>query len=490
MKKKLAFLLLSVSITTIAQVQIPQEYSINKPLRLETVNPGSVSDSVLVRGTDKTIKFIPRSEFGGGGSQNLQQTIDNGGSATFNSGNQTVSIFDGSSNDVIFYSLDSEDAGTYNNMYFSPSIFSIESNYSTLAATSYFQINQGQIEFRQYGPPGTGRTTLVFQEPIGNSTLRFPAKTGSHVLATLDDITGGGGTQTLQQTLDNGSIGIVSDSSIFLQAQTTLDDNKGVLSLQQNESFFRGVGPSISSEVRIEQGNMYLSNLNTIESGKLTTVLFDDPISVTNLKFPSKPTDGVYTLATLDDIIDGGGSGVQSVSGDIVDNTDPSNPVIVTPTLKEVIAKEPVTTLTGGSQYITLETSAGAGAEIAGYTIYNGAMNMTTGSTAYSRSSTIGLTEGDLTISKNSSTSSDATFIKINEPVALTTLKFPAKTIPDTYIIATEPKAYTVATLPAGTVGDMAYVTDATAPTYLGTLTGGGSVVCPVFYNGTAWVAN
>lgn len=49
---------------------------------------------------------------------------------------------------------------------------------------------------------------------------------------------------------------------------------------------------------------------------------------------------------------------------------------------------------------------------------------------------------------------------------------------------------YTVATLPAGTIGMMAYVTDATAPTYLGTLTGGGSVVTPVFYNGTAWVSH
>lgn len=51
-------------------------------------------------------------------------------------------------------------------------------------------------------------------------------------------------------------------------------------------------------------------------------------------------------------------------------------------------------------------------------------------------------------------------------------------------------KAYTVATLPAaGTAGRRAYVTDATTPTFLGTLTGGGAVVCPVFDNGTAWVA-
>lgn len=50
-------------------------------------------------------------------------------------------------------------------------------------------------------------------------------------------------------------------------------------------------------------------------------------------------------------------------------------------------------------------------------------------------------------------------------------------------------KAYTVATLPAGTVGDTAYVTDATAPTYLGALVGGGAVTCLVFYNGAAWVS-
>jgi hypothetical protein len=49
---------------------------------------------------------------------------------------------------------------------------------------------------------------------------------------------------------------------------------------------------------------------------------------------------------------------------------------------------------------------------------------------------------------------------------------------------------YTVATLPTGTVGMMAYVTDATSPTYLGTLTGGGAVKVPVFYNGTAWVSH
>lgn len=51
-------------------------------------------------------------------------------------------------------------------------------------------------------------------------------------------------------------------------------------------------------------------------------------------------------------------------------------------------------------------------------------------------------------------------------------------------------KGATVATLPAGPgTGGLYYVTDATAPTFLGTLTGGGAVTTPVFYNGSAWVS-
>lgn len=49
-------------------------------------------------------------------------------------------------------------------------------------------------------------------------------------------------------------------------------------------------------------------------------------------------------------------------------------------------------------------------------------------------------------------------------------------------------KNYTVATLPAGTQGDTAYVTDALAPTFLAIIVGGGTVITPVFFNGTNWV--
>ncbi|MFW7267787.1 hypothetical protein ACMAUO_07420 [Gluconacetobacter sp. Hr-1-5] len=51
---------------------------------------------------------------------------------------------------------------------------------------------------------------------------------------------------------------------------------------------------------------------------------------------------------------------------------------------------------------------------------------------------------------------------------------------------------YTVATLPTDArryTGARAFVTDATACAFLGSLTGGGSTFCPVIYSGTAWIA-
>lgn len=50
---------------------------------------------------------------------------------------------------------------------------------------------------------------------------------------------------------------------------------------------------------------------------------------------------------------------------------------------------------------------------------------------------------------------------------------------------------YTVATLPASpSIGTMAYVTDADSPSYLANVIGGGSIFCPVIYNGTNWICH
>ena len=82
------------------------------------------------------------------------------------------------------------------------------------------------------------------------------------------------------------------------------------------------------------------------------------------------------------------------------------------------------------------------------------------------------------------------TTLRFNTPIVDTTIYLPAKTVAGDYIInTTSDTIYTVSTLPTGVLNDMAIVSDATAPTYLGALVGGGSVVTPVWYNGTSWVS-
>lgn len=58
--------------------------------------------------------------------------------------------------------------------------------------------------------------------------------------------------------------------------------------------------------------------------------------------------------------------------------------------------------------------------------------------------------------------------------------------------VVLDTRPYTVATLPAASSalkGARAFVTDASSPTFLGTLSGSSTTVCPVFCNGAAWVA-
>ncbi len=109
----------------------------------------------------------------------------------------------------------------------------------------------------------------------------------------------------------------------------------------------------------------------------------------------------------------------------------------------------------------------------------------------------------DLTIASGNSTGTGTSAVIISTPAAGSTgttartaaerLRVTSANV--TFTALPRLPAYTVATLPStaatGMVqGAMALVTDATAPTYLGTLTGGGAVVCPVFYNGSAWVSH
>ena len=66
--------------------------------------------------------------------------------------------------------------------------------------------------------------------------------------------------------------------------------------------------------------------------------------------------------------------------------------------------------------------------------------------------------------------------------------EYPVISVGGAYVPVQIARGYTVSTLPTGVVGQRAYVTDAASPTFGAAVSGGGSVVIPVFRNATAWI--
>lgn len=87
---------------------------------------------------------------------------------------------------------------------------------------------------------------------------------------------------------------------------------------------------------------------------------------------------------------------------------------------------------------------------------------------------------------------SGTTYLGFNPAATTTNVNFPANSVSGSYLVQMQPKEYTVSTLPTPTGSDSRFeiVTDALSPTYLGVLTGGGTVTCPAFHDGTDWVAH
>jgi hypothetical protein len=92
---------------------------------------------------------------------------------------------------------------------------------------------------------------------------------------------------------------------------------------------------------------------------------------------------------------------------------------------------------------------------------------------------------GSLTLTQGDFTKDKTTTVTVGVSNVNTQISFEGKTIAGDYVVKTRPlNSYTVATLPAAVLNDEATVTDATSAA---TLTGGGSLTIPVWYNGTAW---
>lgn len=235
MKKILLLLLFAVSFTSVAQ----KTYSIDRQLQLERVALGHKNDSVLVRGSDKVVKFIPRSEFGSGGAQDLQQTLTNGNSATI--GESSIYLLTkpapgGSEAGMQVNIVDGDNTGTF-------TINSASTYLETYTPLGSSSISLGSGIQLTNSVDGY-QTQLKFPNTaISNATYTLPndKPDGYYTLATRDEITGG--SQTLDNILNNGNTSansiILSDSrsTSVLQASSF-----GTSRLDNSESVFVGIG--------------------------------------------------------------------------------------------------------------------------------------------------------------------------------------------------------------------------------------------------------
>ncbi|OOV19124.1 hypothetical protein [Flavobacterium sp. LM4] len=176
MKKLLLFLALAVTFNLSAQTISTTYFA--KPLELNSV-PASTSkaDSVIVRGADKILKYVPRSEFAPEVSpQNLQQTLTAGGSS-----NLPIILISGDSTAKL-------------------------NVYSPLGATS---INAGHINLM---PSGGGQTSLNADGTIqvvrsfSNNLYHFPYdKVTNDTIAMKSDLVVRG-SQTLEEVVYSGNV--------------------------------------------------------------------------------------------------------------------------------------------------------------------------------------------------------------------------------------------------------------------------------------------
>lgn len=158
-----------------------------------------------------------------------------------------------------------------------------------------------------------GRTTVEFETPVSDNTIKYPAKeAGTYTLATVEDLD----SVDLQKVLDNGGeaggfygtyfgmvLGTESNSGSWFQSTIVGTDSSRYTDITQNYGDLQLTNRfgDNQSLINIEEEQLSLERRNV--SGK-TTVQFEDPIADTVLQFPAK-TVGTYTIATLEEVKEG-----------------------------------------------------------------------------------------------------------------------------------------------------------------------------------------
>jgi len=375
-------------------------------------------------------------------SFDLQKVINVGGYAEVDGGNSFVDILSGDENDRTIRLK----SGTLERS----ASLKIDNDETYLRADDDVSGDYAVITARPYETffetnAGVNQQKVVLGTPLADAVIvnfPTPSTSGTYTLATTDDI------PTLKQVMEQD-----------------LNDNvaSGSITLYQ---------PSLSST---EYSSESILTTEPTVGRKISISYADGSITSADLQFafPSSKIDGNYIIATTDDLD----------AIDLEKIIDAGNTVLKGSSTLNLLVDDGLggysseISCSNGTDYSILNIST----ENINIGSYNSISNLT---------SDYGVCQGNIGINTSNILTGHSTHIEIDGPFSVSTLRFPAPLVDGVYTIDVTPNStYTVSTLPSGVLNDKAIVTDATAPTYLGVLVGGGSVVAPVWHNGTNWVS-
>ncbi|AYN05815.1 hypothetical protein [Flavobacterium sp. 140616W15] len=310
MKKFLFFLAMIITINVSAQ----STTWFGKPLELDNVPAStSKSDSILARGVDKIIKWIPRSDLNG--TQNLDKTLANGNTTDkdiiiskdrFDSTiNNTISAIgleteyiDKSStikstsrfggNQISVSSSDSSDPMAGNRVVLEPTAIEIVDDYGSSS-----KFDTSAMMFRR-----SGNMTIIRVQDISQfNELIMPDKSGTFAL--LSDIPAQGNPPNLQDVSNQKATAILHNKPFEMTSFSS--DNS-----LRSSMYISPWGGSLSSDKTNTDGSRLGSkvqltggiNITQEYNDKATSVSFEVPTQTNHLRFPDK--SGI--LATIGDI--------------------------------------------------------------------------------------------------------------------------------------------------------------------------------------------
>lgn len=317
MKKAIILCMLIIGMMADAQNQIT-----TKPLQLNTVNKGFASDSVLVWGKDKIVKFMPKSEFSSGITPNIDQVLGAGYLATDKAiilrySDISTPLISGLG-PGIFQMQNNTNPSIHKEIFLDPTTLSI---FNGKGNDEFIRIKKDSIIFSDRSDDGRESKATVRREPITNGlandietdiilpqtdgTFYLPLSVNGISADSSGNIAIEGGAQNFEQILTEGNTTtkdfyqIFSDQGVSVKNGIFRSDlpydnytaiNGTELNIdgvtKQNIGFQVGEG---AAYIRAQgQGAPFDYNL-----------MFKFPIEKPNPNHPFKKT---YTLATTDDL--------------------------------------------------------------------------------------------------------------------------------------------------------------------------------------------